>query len=144
MAGQGEPWFESPNCEFVGYVEPKQRNEFMRNAKAVFVPTLYLEAFGGVNVEAQLCGTPVITTDFGVFPETVINGVTGFRCSTLNDFVEAARNVSSLDPYVIRKHAERYLMENVKWEFQKWFDDCHQLFLSTQDSSIKGWHYINE
>jgi len=141
IAGQGEPWFDSPYCEFIGYIEPEQRDRLMGEAAAVFVPTLYLEAFGGVNVEAQLCGTPVITTDFGVFPETVINGVTGFRCNTLQDFVTAARNVHMLDTHIIRKHAERYLMDNVKWEFQKWFNDLYQLYLSSTDSNIKGWHF---
>lgn len=129
------------HCRFVGYVEPDQRADLMGRAKAIFVPTLYLEAFGGVNVEAQLCGTPVITTNFGVFPETVVNGVTGFRCDTLQDFINAAKSVDGLDPHIIRKHAERYLMDNVKWEFQKWFDDLYQLYLSALDSNIKGWHY---
>lgn len=133
-----------PHCEFVGYVEPEKRTELMGKARAVFVPTLYLEAFGGVNVEAQLCGTPAITTNFGVFPETVVNGVTGFRCDTLQDFVDAARDVDRLDPHAIRNHAERYLMDNVKWEFQKWFDDLHQLYLSAQDSNVKGWHHIEK
>lgn len=141
LAGQGTPWFESQNCTFIGYAEPEQRNKLMGRAKAVFVPTLYLEAFGGVNVEAQLCGTPVITTDFGVFPETVINGVTGFRCHTLQDFINAAKSVGTLVPEIIRKHAERYLMDNVKYEFQKWFDDLYQLFLSSQDKDVKGWHF---
>ena len=133
-----------PHCKFIGYVEPDERADLLGHAKGVFVPTIYLEAFGGTNVEAQLCGTPVITTDFGVFPETVVHGVTGFRCSTLSDFVNAARSVDDLDPKAIRKHAERYLTTNVRWEFQKWFDDLYQLYLSTKDPrwSGKGWSYL--
>lgn len=142
LAGQGRIETNSPNCEFVGYVDPDQRAELMGRAKATFVPTVYLEAFGGVAVESQLCGTPAITTNFGVFPETVKHGVTGFRCNTLNDFVQAAKNVNKLDPAIIRKHAERYLVDNVKWEFQRWFEDLYQLYLSAQDSSVKGWHHI--
>jgi glycosyltransferase involved in cell wall biosynthesis len=131
------------HCDYIGYVGPERRSELMRNAKGVFVPTEYLEAFGGVNVEAQLCGTPVITTDFGVFPETVVHGVTGFRCSTMQDFVDATKSVGKLDALTIRKHAERYLMDNVKWEYHKWFDDLYQLFLSARDPawSGKGWSY---
>ena len=131
-----------PNCEFIGYVEPEQRADWLGRAKAVFVPTLYLESFGGVNVEAQLCGTPVITTNFGVFLETLWHGVTGFRCDTLQDFVNAAKNVDRLDPKMIRKWAERYLMYNLKGEYQKWFEDLHQLYLSTRESNIKGWHHL--
>jgi len=129
------------HCEFIGYVEPEERAKLMSRARAVFVPTLYLEAFGGVNVEAQLCGTPVITTNFGVFPETVKDGTTGYTCDTLQDFVDATRNVDGLDPHIIRQHAEYYLMDNVKWEFEKWFQDIYQLYLSAQDSTVKGWHY---
>jgi len=130
------------HCEFVGYVGPKRRAELMGHAKAVFVPTLYLEAFGGVNVEAQLCGTPVITTNFGCFLETVQSGITGFRCDTLDDFVNAALSVGNLDPHVIRRHAERYSMDNVKFEFEKWFQDLYALYESAQDSNVKGWHRI--
>ena len=132
------------NCKFVGYVGPEERARWLGRAKASFVPTTYLEAFGGTNVEAQLCGTPVITTDFGVFPETVVHGVTGFRCHTMADFVDAARKVGDLDPRIIRQHAERYLTTNVRWEFQKWFDDLYQLYLSARDLEWKGrgWSYI--
>ena len=133
-----------PHCKFIGYVGPEERAELMGGARATFVPTEYLEAFGGVNVEAQLCGTPVITTDFGVFPETVVHGVTGFRCSTMAQFVHAARNVHKLHPKKIRAHAERYLTTNVRWEFQEWFDDLYQLYLSAVDPAWKGkgWSYI--
>ena len=133
------------HCEFVGYAGLEERANLMGRARAVFVPTLYLEAFGGVNVEAQLCGTPVITTNFGVFPETVVDGVTGYRCNTLDDFVEAARNVDKLEPRVIREHAERYLMKNVKWEYQRWFNDIYQLYLSAFHPAYKGrgWSYVS-
>jgi glycosyltransferase involved in cell wall biosynthesis len=142
IAGQGELQIDSPNVEIIGYVNPEDRARLMGRAKAVFVPTLYLEAFGGVNVEAQLCGTPVITTNFGVFPETVKQGITGFCCDTLQDFVNAARKVDALDPYIIREHAERYLMRNVRYEFGKWFNDLYQLRLSAMQPNTLGWHHL--
>lgn len=141
IAGQGDFKSQSKHVQFFGYADIKNRATLMGNATAVFVPTLYLEAFGGVNVEAQLCGTPVITTDFGVFPETVVHGVTGFRCNTLQDFVNAARSAGELDPEVIRSHAERYLMDNVQLKFDKWFRDLYQLYLSAHIEGVPGWHY---
>jgi glycosyltransferase involved in cell wall biosynthesis len=130
---------EGKHIDFVGYAGPEDRDKLYGGAIATFVPTLYLEPFGGTNVESQLCGTPVITTDFGVFPETVVQGVTGYRCNTLKDFVKATQDVKKLKPKRIRKHAERYLMDNVKWEFQKWFEDLYDVYESAIDPTKKGW-----
>ena len=133
-----------PFIQYVGYVEPEERTRLMANAKAVFVPTYYLEPFGGTNVEAQLCGTPVLTTDFGAFTDTVIQGVTGYRCHTLNDFVECAKIVDKLDPKEIRRHAERYLMDNMKWELEDWMRELYQVYLSSTKPNTRGWRYITE
>lgn len=134
---------EGDNLDFIGFVDVEQRKELMAKAKAVFVPTLYLEPFGGTNVEAQLSGTPVISTNFGAFPETVEHGKTGFLCNTLQDFVDATKNVDKLDKQYIRDRAvEKYSMDNVKLQFQKWFNDLYNVWESMQDKSKKGWHRI--
>ena len=88
LAGQGE---FSGYGKHVGVVGVEKRGVLMSKAKAVFVPSTYIEPFGGVHAEALLCGTPVITTNFGVFTETVENGVNGYRCDVFRDFVAAAR-----------------------------------------------------
>lgn len=133
-----------PHCEFIGYVDPAERAKLMGKARAVFVPTLYLEAFGGVNVEAQLCGTPAIATSFGVFSETIQDGITGFLCNTLDDFVFATKNAQRLDPFAIRARAERYLMDNVRWEYQRWLDDIYALYESAHIEGTLGWHRIRK
>lgn len=129
MAGQGKIDTKSKNVELLGTLNPEQRSWWMSRATAVLVPTLYLEPFGGVGVEAMLSGTPILTTNFGVFPEYNVNGVTGFRCDLFRDFTKALSMVDNLDRMAIRKHAERYLMGNIKWEYQKWFDDLYDLYL---------------
>jgi len=141
IAGQGE-YKKANNVEYVGYVDPEKRFQLMTEAQAVLVPTIYLEAFGGVSVEAMLSGTPVITTNFGVFPETV-SEVAGIRCNTLQDFVDAIRKTEKgMDPIKIRKYAERFLIDTVKLEFEKWFQDLYQLYLSSQDKNIKAWSLV--
>ena len=159
IAGQGmERWdketktlvadgmlLEGGDIDYIGYVDAEERKELLARAKAVFVPTIYLEAFGGVNVEAQLSGTPVLTTNFGVFPETVEHGKTGFCCDTLDDFVQAAKMVDGLDKNYIRERAvKKYAMENVVVQFEKWFEDLYQVYLSAVDPNVKGWHFIKE
>jgi glycosyltransferase involved in cell wall biosynthesis len=130
------------NVEFVGYADAKKRAELMGNAKAVFCPSLYLEPFCGVFAESNLCGTPVITTNFGAFTDYVVDGVNGYKCDTLNDFIVAAKKVDKLDPKIVRESAERFTLESVSKQYQKWFEDLHQVYLSTTDPNIKGWHYI--
>ena len=136
---------EGDNLNFVGYVDLDERRKLLSRAKAVFVPTIYLENFGGVNIEAQMSGTPVITTDFGAFPEVVLQGITGYRCRTLNQFVWAARNIERIKPSACRHWAmENYSMHKVKWMFQDWFSSLYQLYLSSQDEGVPGWHFISE
>jgi len=113
------------------------------HAKATIVATEYLAPFAGTHIESMLSGTAVITTNFGVFPETVSQGVNGFRCDTLEDFVNAGREVEMLDPQEIRDSAEHYLMDNVKYKYQKWFEELYRVWQSTQGGNYKGWHYID-
>lgn len=119
IAGQGA----SPDYgEHVGVVGPEKRGELMSRARALFAPTVYIEPFGNVVTEAMACGTPVITTDWGAFTETVIHGVTGFRCRTLREFTDAMHTVDSLDRSAIRKHAiERYSLPVIGLQYQAYF-----------------------
>jgi glycosyltransferase involved in cell wall biosynthesis len=68
IAGQGNAQRyirNAPHAEYVGNVGVEERKELLAGAAALLCPTFYLEPFGGVAVEAQLSGTPVITTDWG-------------------------------------------------------------------------------
>jgi len=112
-----------PHVRHVGTVGPEERAELMGKARMVFVPTYYLEPFGGVAVEAQMCGTPVLTTDWGVFPETVVHGVTGYRCRTFDDFVWAARNIGKIRPEDCRDWSlKNYSLERVGRMYQEYFN----------------------
>lgn len=147
LTATDDPDFRMPkgNWEYVGLVDIEKRKELMAHAIATFVPTIYLECFAGTHIESMLSGTPPITTNFGVFPGTIpdnVNGIVGFRCNTLQDFVDAAKIAKNVDHKKVRKYGERFLMDNVKWEFQQWFEDLYKVWESAQDPSKKGWHRI--
>ncbi len=119
-------------------VGPKERAEFLGNAKAVLMPTYYLEPFGGVNIEAQLCGTPVITSDWGAFPETIIHGITGYRCRVFEEFCWAVKNIHRIKPQNCREWAAaNYSLERVGQMYEEYFHRVHRLF-------EKGWYEQNE
>lgn len=93
--------------EYLGAVPNEERNRLMAGARAVLMPTQYIEPFGNVSAEAQLCGTPVISTDHGAFTETVEQGASGYRCTTLGEFVQAIDLSRYLDRAYIRRRAQR-------------------------------------
>jgi glycosyltransferase involved in cell wall biosynthesis len=131
VCGEGTP---PVGCDYRGVVGPEERGRLLAGAKAVFVPTIYVEPFGNVNIEAQACGTPVITTDWGAFTETVIDGVTGFRCRTFGEFKRAAMNAQDLNPHVIREHAvQNYSLPVIGRKYENYF----QRLLTLWD---KGWY----
>ena len=83
---------------------------------AVICPSIYVEPFCGVNVEAQLCGIPVIASDHGAFTETIENIKAGLICHTIQDFrhgVEMAINREFNRIYVRERAIKKFSMYNV-------------------------------
>lgn len=91
-----------------GYANVAQRRELLKNARALIAPTYYIEPFGNMVVEALMSGTPVITTDWGGFVDTNVDGITGFRCRNFQQFVSAMENLSNIDP----QHCRDWAVEN--------------------------------
>lgn len=83
-------------CNFIGFVEPSQRMHLLSDAKFLFAPSLFTEPCNWAVIEAQFSGTPTITTDFGGFTETVVQGKSGLRCSTFNDMIYSIKNINKI------------------------------------------------
>ena len=93
------------HVKVIGHVDVNKRKTLMANAKAVVCMSTFAEPFCGVHVEAMMSGTPVITADWGAFTEFNVHGVTGFRCRTLDQMVDAGRRIHEIDPMACRKWA---------------------------------------
>lgn len=109
ICGQGAPapYLSSPNIEYRPPISGRARSALLGNAKAVITPSEYTEPFGGVAVEAMLCGTPVLSSAFGAFTETIEDEATGFRCHTLGDYLAALDRAPDLDRAYIADRARR-------------------------------------
>lgn len=109
VVGHGDPKLVTYG-EYLGPLSTPDRNDVLSRASAVICPTMYIEPFNCVAVEAQMCGTPAIVTPQGGFLETVEDGETGWHCHLLGDFVnaitESFRGERVNRPYV-RERAHR-------------------------------------
>lgn len=106
-AGQG-PHDLAPDATHVGVVTGEGKGDLLSHAHALLVPSIYVEPFGKVVVEAQIRGVPVITSDFGAFSETVQNGVNGQRCRSMPEFVAAVDAVYAPGIEIARAAQNRY------------------------------------
>ena len=130
--GEGMTRSSRPTSDYVtlaGVVGPKERKRLLSRAKAVLAPSMFLEPFCGVHIEAMLSGTPVITSDWGAFAEYNLHGVTGWRCKTFEQFVWAARNVDRIRPAACREWAERnFSLDRVGAMYDEYFHSVRDVF----------------
>lgn len=72
------PQIDGTEIIYDGFIDTlESKREFLANAEALLVPSLFDEPFGMVSIEAFACGTPVIALDSGALPEVLSNSKTG-------------------------------------------------------------------
>ena len=133
ICGQGNAsqYTVLPNVHYKEPIHGAERGEYLGSLTAFLCFSTFLEPFCGVNVESQLCGTPVITHDSGAMVETVEQGVTGLKCHTLAEMCEGVQMAldGKFDRQYIHDRAVRlYDMYNVAKQYAhvfKTINDVH-------------------
>ncbi|MFH1331847.1 MAG: glycosyltransferase family 4 protein [archaeon] len=65
------------NAEFTGKLRPEQVLEQYNKAQLLVMPSVWMEQFGMVGIEAMATGLPVVGSDIGGIPDWLIDGETG-------------------------------------------------------------------
>jgi glycosyltransferase involved in cell wall biosynthesis len=115
MAGPANEYFEERirplvdgHCvRYIGNVNRAQRNELLGRSRALIYPLREPEPFGLVQVEAMMCGTPVVATSIGAIPEIVEHGRTGLLTDKPAHLAAALATVGRLDRTAIAAEARR-------------------------------------
>ena len=80
-----EPEIDGKEIIYDGFLAtPSEKQDFLGNAEALLVPSIFAEPFGMVSIEALACGTPVIGLDSGAIPEVLANPAIGTVVQKIN------------------------------------------------------------
>jgi glycosyltransferase involved in cell wall biosynthesis len=131
-----KPLLQQPHVEFIGEIDESQKNDFLGNALALLFPIDWPEPFGLVMIESMACGTPVIAFHGGAVDEIMVQGRSGFVCSSIDEAVDAVRKVERLDRAECRRlFEERYTAERMARDYVR----LYQKMLSTANSHARNY-----
>jgi glycosyltransferase involved in cell wall biosynthesis len=101
------PKFTPGSAEYVGMLQGKERSDFLGGALALVYPLLAPEPFGLVIVEALMCGTPIAALRLGAVPELVRHEENGILGDSIEELVNAAHLLPTLNRNSISENARR-------------------------------------
>jgi glycosyltransferase involved in cell wall biosynthesis len=129
LHGQGDPQrWQHPNIHYRGPITGRERSAFLGGARALLAPSMFTEPFCSMAVEAMLCGTPVVSVDYGGMTETVQDGM-GFRCHTLQDWLDGIHAAGDLDRGEIARRARaQYSLEACGKRYDRIFQQLNALY----------------
>ena len=92
--------------QYVGEVGGSERNRLMGDAVALLNPISWPEPFGLTVIEANACGTPVVSFEAGASLETVKHGTSGWLVHDIASAVEAVHRIGAIERASCRRWVE--------------------------------------
>lgn len=122
VAGFGNSKLVTRGAEYLGEVSLADKLKLLGEASVLICPTRSFEPFGNVACEAQLSGTPVVSTNYGGFVESVEDGVTGFRCNTVEEMASRLQDAPLLNRATIVSRAIKlFSMRSKMFDYNRYF-----------------------
>ena len=108
-----------PDISFLGQLSHSEVLSLCRDARALVLPSVGYETFGGAAVDAMTMGTPAVVRDLGPLPELVSDGG-GYVFSDDADLVRILQRLVD-DPDEARLEALRARKVARRWSEEKFF-----------------------
>jgi glycosyltransferase involved in cell wall biosynthesis len=134
-----EPHVDGRQIVYVGPMDVTGKNQLFAQAAAVLHLNTIPERFGLVLAEANAAGVPVIAMDLGSCREVIVDGITGFLVSDVNDAVSAVARLIEIDGQACRDNVEaRFSIETTVKAYARVFEQIFELELRKRDDSLAG------
>lgn len=101
------PHINDTSIQFIGPVNPVQRDALLKEAYAVIHLNTIPERFGLVMAESMAAGVPVIAMDLGSCREVIEDKVTGYLVNNVDQAVEAVGKIDRIERSKCRQRVEQ-------------------------------------
>jgi len=103
-----KPHLNNSSVQYIGPVNPVQRDALLKEAYVVLHPNTIPERFGLVMAESMAAGVPVIAADLGSCREVIADKQTGYLVNSVDEAAEAVAKIDRID----RKKCLQRVQEN--------------------------------
>ena len=103
-----KPRINDTSIQYIGPVDPVQRDALLKEAYAVLHLNTIPERFGLVLAESMAAGVPVIAMDLGSCREVIKDNQTGYLVNNVDEAVEAVGKIDRIDRKKCRRHVEEH------------------------------------
>ncbi|MBC8470865.1 MAG: glycosyltransferase family 4 protein [Planctomycetes bacterium] len=101
-----KPHINNSSIQYIGPVNPVQRDALLKEASAVIHLNLIPERFGLVMAESMAAGVPVIAMDLGSCREVIADKETGYLVNNIEEAVEAVGKIEQINRNKCRRRVE--------------------------------------
>jgi glycosyltransferase involved in cell wall biosynthesis len=101
-----KPHLNQSSIQYIGVLDPVQRDALLKQAYAVLHLNQIPERFGLVMAESMAAGVPVIAMDLGSCREVIADGRTGYLVNNVDEAVEAVAKIDRIDRRQCRRRVE--------------------------------------
>jgi glycosyltransferase involved in cell wall biosynthesis len=134
-----QPHVDGRQIIYIGPVDVAGKNKLFAQAAAVLHLNTIPERFGLVLAEANAAGVPVIAMDLGSCREVIVDGITGFLVSDVNEAVSAVARLSEIDGRACRVNVEaRFSIERMAESYESVYEQIFERELRNRDDSLAG------
>ena len=122
-----KPHLSQSSIQYIGPVDPVQRDALLKQAYAVLHLNLIPERFGLVMAESNAAGVPVIAMDLGSCREVIADQQTGYLVNSVDQAVEAVGKIDRIDRATCRRRVEEnFTIDKMVAGYEKVYTEIFQ------------------